>query len=258
MSAISSVGASSSVYSQLASGYRINSAADDAAGLGIAEREDAQIKGMDQGTNNMESLKDVTRVADGALSGITDSLQRMRELAVQASNGLLTSSDRGAIQEEINQLKQGISDIAGQTTYNTKNILDGSNPAFSAATDGNGNSMGIDNGNATLQSLGIASFDVTGDFDISDIDKALDKVNSMRAVTGAQSNALDYQIDVSKYSSYNTTAAKSRIEDLDYPQAVSEQKKQQLLETYTLMMQKKKQEQEEHQSQALFSPTFLR
>lgn len=256
MSGISSVSSYSSYadYGSFASGTSVQSASDGAAELSIIEKEETQVRGYDAGSNNIASAQDMLNVADGALEGITDYLQRIRELAVQASNtALLSDSDKAAIQEEIDQLKQGISDIASNTTYNTKNILDGSETEYSLATDGNGNSMTVSTGDATLEALGIADFDVTGDFDISVIDDALSLVSSSRSSVGAQSNALEYAYSYSTSASLNTTAAKSRLEDLDIPEAISDLKKKQTLEEYAMMMQKKRMESQETQMCNLFA-----
>lgn len=242
MSGISSIQGSASYrdYGNFASGKKINSAADGAAELSIIQKENAQIKGQKAGENNIGSAKDMLNVAEGAMSGITDQLQRMRELALQASNtGIMSDSDRANIQKEIDQLKQGISDIASQTTYNTKNLLDGSSSGFQIATDANGGSMVVNTGDATLQQLGIANFDVTGNFDIKDIDNALKMVTESRSSMGAQSNALEYAYNNSANARLNHTAAKSRLEDLDIPQAISELKKKQTLQEYSMFMQKR-------------------
>lgn len=245
MSSISSIGNSfSSSYQSLSSGKRINSAADDAAGLAIVQKQEAQINGYDAGTNNMKSAQSLLNVSDSALGSITDYLQQIRELAVSASNGILGDDDRSSIQMQIDQLKQGINDVANNTTYNSKNILNGSNSEFDIATDGNGSSTTISASNALLSSLGIADFDVTKNFDIQSIDDALNKVSRDRSTAGAQSNALEHAINYNSQASYNTASAQSRIEDLDYPKAVSEQKKEELLNTYSVMMQKKQQENE--------------
>ncbi len=255
MSSISSVTSSSYTdYGQYASGKKIESAADGAAELTIIEEEDTQVRGYEVGADNISSAQSMLNVSDGALSGIADYLQRIRELAVQASNSaLMTDSDLASIQSEIDQLKQGISDIASNTSYNTKNLLDGSNSSMDIMTDASGNSITIQNVNATLEALGIADFDVTGDFDISDIDDALDLVNSARSSVGAQSNALDYAYSYNTSAAFYTTASKSSLEDLDYPEAISEQKKQQTLEEYMLYMQKKQQEDEQNKMQNLFA-----
>lgn len=249
MSGISSINSSTSYmdYGRFASGKKINSAADGAAELSIIQKEEAQIRGRKTGENNIGSAKDMLNVADGAMSGAADYLQRIKELAVQASNtATVTDSDRAYIQKEIDQLKQGISDIASQTTFNTKNLLDGSNSRFRIATDANAGEMEVTTANATLQELGIEDFDVTKDFDIQDIDDALAKVSDARSKVGAQVNALEYAYNNSTNSRLNHTAGKSRLEDLDYPEAISEKKKKEVLQEYSLYMRKKQQDDEDN------------
>lgn len=246
MSSISAVGMSHSYqdYGKFASGRKIQSASDGAAELTIIEKENAQIRGYKAGENNIGSAKDMLNIADGAMGGITDYLQRIRELGVRAANtATVTDAERESMQKEIDQLKQGISDLAGQTTYNTKHLLDGSYDKFQIATDGNGNSIDVTTTDATLQMLGIADFDVTKDFNLQDIDDALAKVSGGRSSMGAQSNALDHAYNYSTNTRLNVTASKSRLEDLDYPEAISEKKKKETLQEYALFMQKKKTEQ---------------
>lgn len=239
-------------YQKLSSGKRINSAADDAAGLAIAQKLLTQSNGYDVGSRNVATSQDMTKVAEGALGSITDNLQRMRELSVQAGNSLYTDSERGAIQGEIDQLKQSISDTASQTQFNTMNVLDGSMGTSHVASDANGSGMDMNMPDATLTALGIAGYDVTQSFDISDIDKALEQVNSSRSDLGATSNRMDSMQNYNASASLNTTASQSRIEDLDYPKAVSDKKKNELLMDYRVMMQKKQQETESGKMLQLF------
>lgn len=240
-------------YGKFASGKAITSAADGASELSIIQKQDAQARGLEVGANNIASTKDMLNVADGAASGITDYLQRIRELAVQASNtAVVSDSDRKSIQAEIDQLKQGISDIASQTTFNTKPLLDGSNSEFNVATDSNGNGMTVNTSNNMLKELGIEDFDVTGDFNIEDIDKALEKVSSGRSKMGAQSNALEYAYNYNTNAALNTIGSKSRLEDLDIPTAISDMKKEQLLQDYSMYMQKKRMEDEAARLTKLF------
>ena len=256
MSSIGAISSGSSYadYGKIASGKKIQSAADGAAELSIVEKEDAQVRGLNAGAKNIGSAQDMLKVADGAMGGITDYLQRIRELAVQASNtAVVSDSERANIQKEIDQLKQGISDIASQTTFNTKPLLDGSNTEFQIATNADGASMTVSTADTTLAALGIANFDVTGNFDIADIDKALETVSAARSSAGAQSNALEYAYNYNTNASLNMTAAKSRLEDLDMPQAISEQKKQETLQEYALFMQRKKQEEEQNRLHAMFA-----
>lgn len=241
-------------YGRFASGKRVQTAADGAAELSIIEKENVQIRGQKAGENNIGAAKDLLKVADGAMSGITDALQRIRELAVQASNtAVVTDADRAGIQAEIEQLKQGISDIASQTTFNTKTLLDGSNGKFQIATDANGNGMEISTADATLQALGIADFDVTKDFSLQTLDDALGKVQAGRSGMGAQMNALDAAYRNSTNGRWNHTAGKSRLEDLDIPEAISEKKKKETLQEYAWFMQQRRQKEEEARMRSLFA-----
>lgn len=232
-------------YSQIASGAKLQSAADGASELAIVQKETAQINGYRVGERNAEDGKSVLNIADGALGSITDSLQRMRDLAVQASNSaILSDSDRQAIQFEVDQLKQGISDIANNTEFNTKKLLDGSNTNMHIASGADGSGQSLNIGDATLKALGIENFDVTKDFSIKTIDDALKKVSANRSSIGAQSNSLDYTIGYNIHTAFNLTAATSRMQDTDIEKAVSERDKQNILQTYRFIMQKKQQEEE--------------
>lgn len=251
---MSIAGVGTNYYSQIASGSKLQSAADGAAQMSIVQGELGQVKGYDMATRNAEDGKSVLNVADGAYDNISESLQRIRELAVQASNtAVLSDSDREAIQYEVEQLKQGISDIANNTEFNTKKLLDGSNSDMYLQTGANaGQGQKIDTGNATLQALGIADFDVTKDFDIQTIDDAISKVSSNRSSIGAQSNSLDFTIGYNTQTSFNLTKTMSQMEDTDIAKAVSEMNKKQLLDTVNFMMQRKKQEDERQRMNLLF------
>ena len=252
MSSISGVSGGYS-YANGASGYKINSAADDAAGLAITEKENTQIKGYDQGAKNIAAGKDMLNVADGGLSNVADYLQRMRELSVQAANATVTDSDKAMMQKEVDQLKQGISDIANNRQFNTKNLLNGENASFNIATDGNGNSQQINTPNTVLSELGIEDFDLTTNNDMGALDKALEKVNSSRAEIGGQSNALEFAYNQATSSSLHQSEAYSQKKDLDIGEYVSEQKKKQTLEEYQTFMQKKKMEDEKQRTANLLN-----
>lgn len=240
MSAISGV---SSLYRSLSSGLRINSAADDAAGLAIAEKLQSASKGYDAGASNAATAKDMINVADGGLGSITDSLQRMRELAVKASNSAIYSNeDISAMQKEVDGLKQQIQDAAKGTEFNKMSLLDGSMADMHIATNPDGTGMSIQMTNTTLEALGIADFNLTGDFDISAIDNAIDMVSSARGNLGATSNALSSRINYNESASFNLTSSRSKIEDLDYGKALTEKEKEKVLEQYRLNMQKKEEE----------------
>jgi len=231
-------------YGQIASGKAINSAADDASGLAIAKRLESQETGLNQGAANAAETKSALNVSDGALEGINDYLQRIRELSVKASNGLMSDSDKKSIQSEINGLLEGIQDIAKNTKYNEKSLLDGSMATLDAATNADGTGISIKMANSTLEALGIDGYDVTGDFDISRIDAALDKVSSDRSSIGAATNALEYAYNSNMNTAENVLASRSQVEDLDIAKAVTQQKQNEILENYRILLQKKQQEED--------------
>ena len=253
ISAIGGYGASDYYSMSLASGSRINRAKDGASEMAILEKENSQIRGYDQGAANISDGKNALNIADGALGQVTDYLQRMRELGVKASNGLLSQSDKEYIQSEIDQLKQGIADISGMTEFNEKNLLDGTSGDIGIAMDSNGTGKDINFGNATLKNLGIEDFDVTGSFDLKAVDKALESLNKSRSRVGAQTNALEYAYNSNRNAAYNLTSASSRMGDTEYGDYVSKLQKQQTLDTYRLMMQKKHMENKHRNTMALFT-----
>lgn len=227
-------------YQNLSSGLKIYSASDDPSGLAISKKMQSQITGYDVGADNAKSGKDALKVSDGALGSIGDSLQRMKELALKASNSAVMSDDEiGAVQDEIDQLKKGIQDAAKTTSFNTMKLLEGSTADVKLATNPNGTGQTIKLVNATLENLGISDFDVRGNFDVSEIDKAMEKVNFSRSQLGSQLNGLDSKISFNENTSINTTASKSRIEDLDYADASVKNKKDRIMEQYKLQMQKR-------------------
>lgn len=232
-------------YTALVSGKQINSAADDAAGLAISNKLESQERGLSAGSSNAQAGQDLLKVADGGLSSIHDSLQRIRELSVQASNSAIySSSDIRAMQKEIDGLKQSIQDAAKGTSFNTKNLLDGSMADLNLATNPQGGGLKIQMVNSTLEALGIADYDVTGNFNIKDIDDAIKKVSDARSSLGAQSNALSYKININDYSAYNTAASKSKIEDTDYGKEMTEQNKKRVLDQYRIFSLKAQAENE--------------
>lgn len=244
MSSISGMG--SSYYNEIASGNKISKVADGAAEIAIANKRESELRGIDAGTRNAEDGKSVLNVAGGALSSINDNLQRMRELAVKASNtAVVSDSDRKAIQKEIEQLKQGISDIAKNTQFNTKNLLGGSNEKMHIATNSDGSGTDIKLGNATLEALGIKDFDVTKDFSIKTLDKAIGKVAEDRSSIGAQSNSLDYTIGYNTHTSYNLNAALNNSQATDIAETATKIKEEQVMQTYRFMVQKKQIENEQ-------------
>ena len=239
------------MYSQIASGKRINSAADDAAGLTIAEKMNSQETGLRVGSDNAKDGVSLLNIADGALGQITDSLQRIYELGVKASNGLNTGEELGAIQSEVSQLLSDIEGIGKNTEFNTMKILDGSMADINLATKPDGTGQKIRMVSSTLADLGIEGFDVTKNFDLSKITDAISKVSESRSRMGAQTNALESTIRYNDYAAENTLSSRSKLEDLDMAKAISEKKKQETLNQYQLMMQKRRQQEEENSKLSL-------
>lgn len=251
--AISSVNNNNYNYGAFASGKKINRAADGAAESAIIEKMKSEVGGVNQGSKNIQSGIELSNVTDGALGSISDSLNRMKELSIQASNGTMSKSDKQSIQKEIDQLKEGISQIASTTQYNEKNVLDGTSGPVNLVTNGSGSSVSTSGANATLEALGIKDYDVTkDDFDMSVLDDALDMVNSQRSAAGATTNRLESAYNFNQVASYNMTGSQSKLEDLDYAKAISDMKKKETLDTYQMMMQKKQMEDEHKRAMGLF------
>lgn len=209
-------GISQNTYTAISGGYKINSAADDAAGLAISEKLLTQENGLTVGSDNAATGQNLLNVADGALAGIQDLLQRIRELSIKSMNGLYTDDDKAAIQLEIDGLKQNIQDTAKGTTFNTMKLLDGSMADIDLATNPQGGGLSIQLVNSTLEGLGIEDYDVTGDFDLNAIDEAMEKISSARSAIGAQTNALTHTINYNDLAAYNLASANSSLKDTDY------------------------------------------
>jgi flagellin len=207
---------------KLSSGYKINRAADDAAGLAISEKMRRQIKGLTQASANAQDGISCVQTAEGALNEIHDMLQRMTTLAVQASNDTMTSDDRGYLDQEVQALISEIDRVASTTTFNEQNLLDGT---FSdknlqvGAESGQYISINIDA--MSSDGIGLTSTAVSGTNNtkaeeaISTIKTALAKVSSQRADLGAVQNRLEHTIKNLDNVVENTTAAESAIRDTD-------------------------------------------
>lgn len=247
VSAISGVSANNGIYrtySPIASGKRINKAADDAAGLAIGQKMQKEENGLRAGGQNAQEGIGALNVADGALDGVMDYLQRMRDLAVRSMGGLSSASDKAYYQQEIDQLKEGIQSMAKTTSLNEQKLLDGSMADMHLATNPDGSGMKIGMANATLEALGIADFDVTKNFNLDDIDNAMEMVSQQRGSLGAATNRLEHTVNYNAGAHLEQVSSRSRIEDLDMPKAISEKKKEDLLSEYRNLMLKKQMNQD--------------
>lgn len=240
-------------YSHLASGKRINTAKDDAAGLAIAQKMLTEETGLKVGAENASMGVGVSNVAEGALSGMADYLQRIRELAVRSMNGLNSDADKQIYQEEIDQLKQGIEGLARDTSFNEQTLLDGSRADMAIATSPNGGTMHIQMENSTLKALGIADLDVTSkDFSLDAIDQAMDMVSERRSSLGAATNALQHTINFNNSAAIEQLSSRSRIEDLDFPKAIAKKKQDEVFGQYRVAMLRRQMDQKRKSMTALF------
>lgn len=208
---------------KLSSGYKINRAADDAAGLSISEKMRRQIRGLTQATANAQDGISMVQTAEGALTEVHDMLQRMNELAVKAANGSNQSVDRDYIDAEIQQLKSEIDRVAATTTFNEKKLLDADKTVdlqVGAETEAK-NQITVSLKAMDAAGLSINTTTVKGDDSsaaktaIDSIKTALQAVSTLRSDLGAQQNRLEHTINNLNNVVENTTSAESQIRDTD-------------------------------------------
>jgi flagellin len=215
---------------RLSSGYRINSAADDAAGLGISESMRSQIRGLAQAQKNIQDGSSMVQTAEGNLDEVHSMLQRVRELAVQYKNGSLDSNARTAIQNEVNQLSSEISRIGSSASFNGINLLNSATTVSFQVGANDGQQIGVSLVDlATTVGTSYASLSTSGTTDISEIDAAITNVSTARATFGAVQNRLDHSLSVSASYQENLTAAESRIRDVDMADEMVSLTKNQIL-----------------------------
>lgn len=206
---------------KLSSGYRINRAADDAAGLSISEKMRGQIRGLEQASTNAQDGISMIQTAEGALNETHSILQRMRELAVQAATGTETNDDREALQSEVEQLQAEIDRISTDTEFNTMKLLNGDRKdgvTFQVGANA-GQTIKVSISNMGATSLGVNAVNIgtqTGASSaITTIDAAIKSVSSQRSDLGAVQNRLEHTIDNLDTSAENLQTAESRIRDVD-------------------------------------------
>lgn len=230
-------------YTRLASGLRINSAKDDAAGLQISNRLTSQINGLDQGNRNANDGISLAQTAEGAMDEVTGMLQRMRTLAQQAANGSNSSADRTAIGAEVTQLKSEIDRISTDTTFGGTKLLDGNYAgSFQVGSDANQTISFSLTGfsfkfTAIASAAGVSETAVSSVANqsdaqafLTDIDKVIAQVDSKRANLGAVQNRLDSTVRNQANVSENLSAARSRVRDADFATETANMTKQNILQ----------------------------
>ncbi|MEW6706703.1 MAG: flagellin, partial [Pseudomonadota bacterium] len=229
---------------RLSSGLRVNSAKDDAAGLAIAERMNAQVRGMNVAIRNANDGISLAQTAEGALSKVGDALQRMRELAVQARNATNSTSDKDSLNKEFAQLQSEITRVLGGTTFNGKHILgsDATSLDFQVgANTSTDDTITVDSSDMSADSTITAVtgsstvIDSTADAStiggvIDDIDSAIDTINNSRATWGATQSRFDAVISSLQQGVENQAAARSRIMDADFAQETANLSRAQILQ----------------------------
>lgn len=236
----------STTMQRLSSGLRVNSAKDDAAGLAIAERMNAQVRGMNVAVRNANDGVSMAQTAEGALSKVTDALQRMRELAVQARNGTNGAKDQVSLNKEFVELGKEIDRVIKGADFNGKKILStdsgainfqvGANTSANDSITVTTSNLGTNADITGITSASIGS-DATTALDatalatvISNLDTALDTVNSERAVLGATQNRFEAVVSNLQVASENTASARSRIMDADFASETANLSRSQILQ----------------------------
>ncbi len=229
---------------RLSSGLRVNSAKDDAAGLAIAERMNAQVRGMNVAIRNANDGISMAQTAEGALSKVGDALQRMRELAVQSRNGTNSDSDKNSLNKEFQDLQKEINRVLGGTAFNGKKILgaQGTNISFQvgANTDAEDTiTVKFENmvSNAEISTVTVSTAGIGSSADMSaiasviaNIDTALDTINDKRATFGATQSRFEAVISNLQVAVENQSAARSRIVDADFATETANLSRAQILQ----------------------------
>jgi flagellin len=221
--------------SALSSGSQVGSAAYDVSGLAISNKLSAQASGLGQAIMNSNDSIGMLQVADGGLQGINDNMERINTLTLQASNGTLNDSDRAIIQKEIDGLMKSSNDIASNTSYNGKKLLDGSQSNFTAQT-GSGSS---DTSGISIEDARVASIVPNGTIDVStqdaansslkDIQTAMKNIMNISSSVGAAQNQLESNIRNITVTQLNVAAADSQISDIDFAAESANFSKQNIL-----------------------------
>ena len=211
-------------FERLSSGFRINSASDDAAGLAVSESLSSKVRSYSVAERNTNNAISMANTAEGGLSEISGIVVRMRELAVQAANGDLTSTDRGYLDTEFQSLKEEVTRLAETTEFNGVQLLGGTASSVSfqvGINTTNNDTIAVEFGGVSLSSLGLSGSSVAGaaatsaSSAISSIDTALSAVNTSRAKFGAATNRLEVAVSNTQTIRSNLAAATSAIRDVD-------------------------------------------
>ncbi|NQY18865.1 flagellin N-terminal helical domain-containing protein [Alteromonas sp.] len=233
---------------KLAFSKKVNNAQDDAAAQQIIDRLTSEVEGNRQSLNNVYDGISVAQVAEGGLGSINDDVNRIRELTLQSGNGVLSSGDRRAIQSEITQLQENISQTIEQTNFAGKPLLS-ENGSLDFQSGANANqSISINTQDIASQLGGVLSIDITAGTSVNEAleaaDAAIETIGSARGDLGATQNRFESAARTLTQANVNTAEARSRIQDLDFAQAVSQQASNDVLGQAALTVQAQANQQE--------------
>ena len=214
--------AASKALERISTGYRINRAGDDPAGLAISEKMRAQINGLNMASKNIQDGISMVQTAEGALNETHSMLQRMRELSVQSANDTLTDDDRAMIEVEFQELKKEVTRISTDTEFNTRKLLNGDNattPLKIQVGANAGQTIDLTMNDMSADAIGLTDASIATRDDaesaLSTLDEAIKKVSMERAQMGAYQNRMEHAYNVNVNTAENLTAAESRIRDAD-------------------------------------------
>ncbi len=231
-------------FERLSSGFRINSAADDAAGLQITDRMTSQIQGLDQAVRNANDGISLAQTAEGAMSETTTALQRIRTLAIQSQNGINSDADREALQKEVDALRTEISRIATTTQFAGVEVLSGAFSARFLVGANSGQTISVNLSSQALVRAGVDGFSATGlgittsdvltetnaSALLTSVDNAISAIGGLRADLGALQNRFQSTIRNLSNISENVSAARTRIKDTDFATETAELSRKQILQ----------------------------
>ncbi len=254
MSSISSVSGYNdySAYSVLSNGGQLTKAAQGASELAIQEKTKSQVRGLDAGKENLTSAKSALNIEDGAMEGIADYLQSIKELSLKSMNGTLSDEDKESIQAQIKEYMDGINDVGNSASYNEKFLVNGSENDMKVTTDASGSSEKVSTYDLTTSALGLDDYDVTKDFDISKIDKALETVQGARSKAGSETNAVDYAMTYNSHAAMELNGYQMDKEESNVTEALQQMKTQQVLDTYQTQLQGQMQKDEAQKAYSVF------
>jgi flagellin len=219
---------------RLSTGRRINSASDDAAGLAVASRMTAEVRGLNMAIRNANDGISLAQTAEGGMNEIGNMLQRMRELSVQSASGTLSDDDRVNLQAEVTELIAQIGDVATRTQFNGVALLDGTNATIDIQTGAFANeTVAVTLTDVTAATLGVDGVDIAtaagAQTALADLDTAIDAVSTAQATLGAGQNRLQTTVANLTDRVTNITESKSRIEDADFSAETTQLAKAQIL-----------------------------